>query len=97
VKSDADIERDLIVKIEKRLNLNFGAEWRQWATSLYSLTDTNSVTSSARDWKEAKTWQFTKRSDALLQVEKLIRYKVYDRCRGRGDAEQDLAQVQVSE
>lgn len=87
------VEQNKIKSIENRLDVEYGDEWRDWAKSLYNLrveVGVHRVSSSAKDWKENKEWSFSNRSDALLKVEQLIQYKVYDRSRGRGDVSKDL-------
>ena len=77
---------------EKRMQ-GKSAEWHQWAKSLYIIEPTAAgyrVRSTAKEWKEEKSWNVSVRIDAEERVEKLINFKVKDRERGRGDVDKDL-------
>ena len=64
--------------------------WLAWAQSLYIIHLNWLVESRARDWQDTRTWQCDSEIDALEKIAELVKYKVYDRARGRGNMESDL-------
>jgi len=64
--------------------------WLAWAQSLYIIHLNWLVESRARDWQDTRTWQCYSEIDALEKIAELVKYKVYDRARGRGNMESDL-------
>lgn len=84
---------DRYKKLERRVTLagvNM-AEWREWAETLYTITPTFELVSTAKQWKTQKSWQYETEIDCLEKIEQLIGYKIYDRKRGHGDVNEDLA------
>lgn len=90
IKTEAHAEREKILTIERRLNMNYGDEWVQWAKSLYTITSEFLVISHARSWNEPMQWQCSCQSEALERIEILIKYKQKDRERGIGNVKNDI-------
>lgn len=66
-------------------------EWLAWAKSLYDITSEFTVVSRAANWSVDMSWDHKEYIDALEKVEQLVRYKDYDRQRGRGSYIADLS------
>lgn len=83
-----------------RVKLKYGSDydvWLKWAESLYNISSDFTVTSTARNWVQDKTWKFEKQIDAVEKREILVGYKEHDRKRGRGDIDKDLAVIKGEE
>lgn len=83
-------------ELRNKLTIEFGSEWEEWARSLY-IDVGGSIQSTAKAWKEPVVWPYSTEFEKLKKIEQLVRYKIYDRSRGSGDIETDLAQWKSKE
>jgi len=82
-----------LAELTARVTITHGSydKWYKWAMSLYTITEDFTVLSAARNWHIDVSWQFDNYMSCLEKIEQLIQYKEYDRGRGRGNKELDVA------
>ena len=88
VKTEKECE-----KIRQRLS-SYDPEWETWAKSLYK-DQGDKLVSTAREWKEEVAWTIDSELAKLKKIEKLVKYKIRDRMRGRGNVEEDISKERL--
>lgn len=91
-----EVKERIMAKVENNSRFRSFSDWFQWAKSLYPTEDKGDhwvVHSTAKNWSDDNPvyWIVNDEAEAIERIETLVNYKIYDRGRGHGDMELDLA------
>jgi len=73
-----------------------GAEWWELAKKMYPIVQTDDgwkVTSTAKGWKDEKSWTLQYKAQAMEKVQRLVKWLDQNRKRGFGDKDEDVARL----